>query len=237
MSSLIQSMTMGTPTGQRSRAAANWLHIVLAGIGFALSSSHHAYAQLVALMLMAASFALVWRGQRQRQAEIERLSAREASWGALMAGSQDGIVMVEAGAKEVTEAQVVGALEAAHAAIKQIVAVIEELKRTAGKKKLQVQKKEIGKEFYREVEEKVLVPLTDAMRIRGKLENYETVDLALKDLVASLPDGEVERKLEAKAIFKELKEKVLRDEVLHWLVFPEPMGVAGIGSGQVLRLP
>src|SRR5260370_26979504 len=52
------------------------------------------------------------------------------------------------------------------------------------------------------------------MRIRGKLENYETVDQALKDLVASLPEGEVERKTEAKAIFKELKEKVLREEVL-----------------------
>jgi len=51
------------------------------------------------------------------------------------------------------------------------------------------------------------VPLTEAMRIRGKLENYDRVEEALKDLVASLPDGEVERKVEAKAIFKELKEK------------------------------
>jgi polyribonucleotide nucleotidyltransferase len=60
----------------------------------------------------------------------------------------------------------------------------------------------------------VYVPLTEAMRIRGKLENYETVEQALKDLVASIPEGEVERKTEAKAIFKELKEKVLREEVL-----------------------
>src|SRR5215813_2553028 len=46
----------------------------------------------------------------------------------VVAGSKDGIVMVEAGAKEVTEAQAVGALEAAHAAIKQIVASIDDLK-------------------------------------------------------------------------------------------------------------
>src|SRR5581483_5097683 len=59
-----------------------------------------------------------------------------------------------------------------------------------------------------------LVPLTEAMRIRGKLENYDRVDEALKELVASIPEGEVERRLEAKAIFKDLKEKVLRDEVL-----------------------
>ena len=58
------------------------------------------------------------------------------------------------------------------------------------------------------------MPLTEAMRIRGKLENYERVDQVLDDLVASMPEGEVERKVEAKQIFKELKEKVLRDEVL-----------------------
>ncbi len=56
----------------------------------------------------------------------------------IVAGTRDGIVMVEAGAKEVTEAQVVGALEAAHAAIKQLVAAIDELKAAVGKKKLAV---------------------------------------------------------------------------------------------------
>jgi len=132
----------------------------------------------------------------------------------VVAGTRDGIVMVEAGAKEVGEDQVVQALETAHAAIKQIVATIDDLAREAGQKKLQVQKKEIGHDFYREVEEKVLVPLTEAMRIRGKLENYDRVDQVLEDLVASLPEGEVERKLEAKQIFKDLKERVLRDEVL-----------------------
>src|SRR6188474_704331 len=40
----------------------------------------------------------------------------------IVAGSKDGIVMVEAGAKEVPEDQMVQALERAHAAIKEIVA-------------------------------------------------------------------------------------------------------------------
>src|SRR5882672_8963671 len=132
----------------------------------------------------------------------------------VVAGTVDGIVMVEAGAREVTEQQVVEALQAAHAAIKQIVATIDDLAKEAGRPKVTVQKKEIGHDFYREVEEKVFVPLTEAMRIRGKLENYDRVDQVLDDLVASLPEGEVERKLEAKQIFKDLKEKVLREEVL-----------------------
>jgi polyribonucleotide nucleotidyltransferase len=132
----------------------------------------------------------------------------------VVAGSKDGLVMVEAGAKQVSEQQVVEALETAHAAIKQIVATIDDLAREAGKKKLAVGRKEIGHDFYREVEEKVLVPLTEAMRIRGKLENYDRVDEVLEELVASLPEAEVERRLDAKQIFKELKEKVLRDEAI-----------------------
>src|SRR6202008_4843051 len=74
--------------------------------------------------------------------------------------------------------------------------------------------KEIGKEFYREVEEKVYTPLADAMRIKDKLENYSTVDQVLDHLIASIPEEEVERRTEAKAIFKELKERVMRDEAL-----------------------
>ena len=132
----------------------------------------------------------------------------------VVAGSKDGLVMVEAGAKEVSEEQVVEALNTAHEAIKQIVSAIDAMAAEAGKSKLKVIKKEIGHDFYREVEEKVLVPLTEAMRIRGKLENYDRVDQVLDDLVASLPEGEVERKVEAKQIFKDLKEKVLREEVL-----------------------
>jgi len=132
----------------------------------------------------------------------------------VVAGSADAIVMVEAGAKEVTEEEMVTALETAHAAIRQIIDVIEELKRTAGKPKKKVTPRAIGHDFYREVEEKVYLPLAEAMRVREKLENYQRVDQVLEELVASIPDEEVERRSDAKHIFKDLKEKVMRDEIL-----------------------
>jgi polyribonucleotide nucleotidyltransferase len=132
----------------------------------------------------------------------------------VVAGSADAIMMVEAGAKQATEEEMIGALEAAHAAIKVIVAAIDDLKREAGKTKKSVTAKAVGHEFYREVEEKAYVPLAEAMRIQDKLENYASVDKVLADLVASIPEGEVERRTEAKQIFKGLKEKVMRDEIL-----------------------
>ena len=139
---------------------------------------------------------------------------KESRLDLIVAGSKDAIVMVEAGAREVTEEDVVRALESAHAAIKEIIAGIDALAAQAGKKKTEVKVKEIGKEFYREVEEKAYGPLADAMRIQDKLTNYTTVDQVLADLIASIPDAEIERRSDAKSIFKELKEKVMRDEAL-----------------------
>ncbi|HZJ31096.1 MAG TPA: polyribonucleotide nucleotidyltransferase [Vicinamibacterales bacterium] len=135
----------------------------------------------------------------------------------IVAGSKDGIVMVEAGAKEVSEPDVVGALEAAHAAIKQIVSAIDELKAATGKKKLEVSGRDIDHAFHAEAESKMFGPLAEAMRIKNKLESYGTVDAVLSDYLSSLADDDVaaQRTAEAKHIFHGLKEKVLRDEVLN----------------------
>ena len=133
----------------------------------------------------------------------------------VVAGTMDGLVMVEAGAKQVTETQVVEALNAAHAAIKEIVAGIDALAKAAGKPKLQVTKKEIDHGVLRRSRRaRCSDPSPKPCASADKLDNYGRVDKVLADLVAGLPDGEAERKVEAKQIFKDLKEKVLRDEVL-----------------------
>jgi polyribonucleotide nucleotidyltransferase len=139
---------------------------------------------------------------------------RQSSLDLVIAGSADAIMMVEAGAQGVSEEDMLGALEAGHAAIKQIVAVIDDLASQAGKQKLTIAEKPSSAEFYREVEEKAYLPLTEAMRIRDKLLSYSRIDQVLADLVASIPEEDVERRTEAKKIFKDLKEKVLRTEIL-----------------------
>jgi len=132
----------------------------------------------------------------------------------VVAGSKDAIVMVEAGAKEATEEEMLGALEAAHAAIRTLVAEIEALAAAAGKTKKTVTAKAIDPDFQRDVEEKAYGPLADAMRLRDKLENYGRVDQALASLLESYPETEIEKRADAKHIFKDLKEKVMRDEIL-----------------------
>jgi polyribonucleotide nucleotidyltransferase len=132
----------------------------------------------------------------------------------IVAGTNDGIVMVEAGAKEVSEKDMVTALETAHAAIKEIIAGIDALAKQAGQAKKTIAKKEIDPAFHREVHGKTYDKLAAAMRIQDKLENYSTVDKVLEELVASYDETDVEKRSNAKTVFKELKEQVMRDEAL-----------------------
>ena len=132
----------------------------------------------------------------------------------IVAGSRDAIVMVEAGANEASEELMLGALEAGHAAIRQIVAAIEELATTVGKPKMAVATRTIDPALASEVEAKALAPLAEAMRITDKLASYAQVDRVKDELMGSIPEDEAEKRAGAKALFKDLKEKVLRDEVL-----------------------
>ena len=133
----------------------------------------------------------------------------------IVAGTNDGIVMVEAGAKQVTEAQVVGALEAAHTAIKQIVAAIDDLKAACGKPKVAVTAREIPADFRATIEGKVAGPLADAMRIKAKLESYAQVDKVKADMMASLGENaDAQAKKDADHIFHDLQEHVMKVEAL-----------------------
>src|SRR5262249_40634357 len=129
-------------------------------------------------------------------------------------GTSDGIVMVEAGAKEVGEEDMVQALDTAHRAIKEIVAGIEALAKQSGKTKKILETKTIDPSFRQHVHAKAYDKLASAMRIQDKLENYATADSVLDELVDSYNETDEEGRANAKSVFKDLKEQVMRDEAL-----------------------
>ena len=114
-----------------------------------------------------------------------------------------------------TEEQVVTALDTAHAAIKQIVAVIDDLAKEAGKKKMTVAVKELSAGIEADVEAKVYKPLQAAMRIREKLENYEHRRSGQEGPRRQLSRHRSrDERPTPRPSSGELKEKVLREEVL-----------------------
>ena len=86
----------------------------------------------------------------------------------VVAGTADAIMMVEAGANELSEATMLEALALAHAEIKKIVAKISELPKLAGSKKREVKVEAIDPTLAAKVKAMVAQPIRDAIMIPNK---------------------------------------------------------------------
>ncbi|MDP9169919.1 MAG: polyribonucleotide nucleotidyltransferase, partial [Acidobacteriota bacterium] len=131
----------------------------------------------------------------------------------IVAATEQGIVMVEAGAQQVSEEEVIGALEHGYECCKKIIEVLKKLVAAAGKTKRIYTTPELNKELSAAIEKKVRAELTDALNTSkyGKLESYAKIDALHDQAVAEASD---EQKAEAGKIFDALKEKIFRDEML-----------------------
>ncbi len=138
---------------------------------------------------------------------------RAAKLNITIAATPDGIVMVESGAQQASEAEILGALEFGHENVKKIAEAIKKLVAAAGKTKKVFVAPELNKELYAAIEKKVRVDLTDALDTKkySKLESYAKIDALHDAAIADVPD---EQKAEANAIFGNLKERIFRDEML-----------------------
>src|SRR5579862_4036435 len=69
----------------------------------------------------------------------------------IVAGTDEAILMVEAGANEIPEAEILDALDIAHGEIKQLCALQRELAERAGKEKTVVEIPEVSQELYDQI--------------------------------------------------------------------------------------
>ena len=132
----------------------------------------------------------------------------------LVAGTEDAIVMVESGAQEISEAEMVQALTEGHAAIKRIVAMLKDLRAKAGKPKWEVKKKAYDPAWLAEAEQFMAGRLLEAMRHSGKIESYALMKKVKDDYLATIPETEVEKRLAVPALYDALREKIMRWEIL-----------------------
>jgi polyribonucleotide nucleotidyltransferase len=93
-----------------------------------------------------------------------------------VAGTKDAINMVEAGAREASEDDMLEALMFGHDAIKKLIAFEEEVIKAIGVEKMEYEKLEITDELRSEVDSIVRDRLDKALRIKDKLEKYSAID-------------------------------------------------------------
>jgi len=132
----------------------------------------------------------------------------------VVAGSADAVVMVEAGATEVSESEMLEAIMRGHEAIKTIVAAQVELSAEIGKVRRLVPAAAEPEGVRDRVTASWKDELAAAMRIKGKLESYAKVDELKKEMLASLDPQDSEAKRFASGLWYDLQDQILHEEIL-----------------------
>lgn len=113
-----------------------------------------------------------------------------------VAGTKEAINMVEAGAKQVSEEEMLEALLFGHAEIKKIVEFQEKIQAEIGKEKSAFEVFEVEKEIEKAVKAFAEKRLIEAVSVKGKHERQHAIDLIVEETV---------EKFGAKAFFKEIE--------------------------------
>jgi polyribonucleotide nucleotidyltransferase len=137
----------------------------------------------------------------------------------IVAGTDEAILMVEAGASGVTEQEILDALDIAHAEIKKLVAAMEELQQKAGKEKIQVEAPSIDESLLEEIRSSYGAKIDEATSIKEKLARQDAADAVKQEVLEALApaaeEGETDeaRRAEVKAAFSSIEKDVIRKRI------------------------
>ncbi len=135
-----------------------------------------------------------------------------------VAGTEDAILMVEAGAREIPEAEILDALDIAHSEIKKLCALQRELAAKVGKPKLEVVVPQVDTNLLDQVRREHGAQLDAATQVEEKLERQDAtkaVETAVLEHYAGDPESEgyAERRAAAQMAFDKLERSIIRERI------------------------
>jgi polyribonucleotide nucleotidyltransferase len=136
----------------------------------------------------------------------------------IVAGTEEAILMVEAGANEIPEAEILDALDIAHGEIKKLCALQLELAEKAGKPKIEVEVPEVDSQLYEQIKASHGAALDAATRVEEKLERQEacsTVEEQVLGQYAGDPEAEDygQRRAAVQLAFDKLEKTLIRERI------------------------
>ncbi len=134
----------------------------------------------------------------------------------MVVGTADGIVMIESGAKEVSEETVVQAIEFGHTEIKKICAAISDLAKKVGKAKRKVEPVVTDEAYLSELRSKFGDKLLDAVNTEKhpKNESYALIKQLKDEIKSSVPEDDESGRKKATKYFDLLREQIFREQVI-----------------------
>lgn len=135
----------------------------------------------------------------------------------IVAGSEEAIVMVEAGAKEVSEQVMIEALMFAHGEIKKLCQLQRAMFEKLGMQKREYTAPQINETMLKEIEEKFGEKLREALSVanKTKIESYTALDNLRAEVIESYPEDQPGVRTEAGGLFDRIKERIFRDDILN----------------------
>jgi polyribonucleotide nucleotidyltransferase len=133
----------------------------------------------------------------------------------VVAGTERGIQMIEAGATEVEEEKIVEAVTLAEEPIRRIIEAQKELFARLGINKREFATKPLNQEKFDRIEQRIGADLIQAFQIKAKKESESEATRILKTLLDEIPPENEEEIAETKEIFYQLEKKLVRDLVLN----------------------
>lgn len=153
-------------------------------------------------------------GQPEINPTVEK--HEQSSLNLVVAGTKDTIMMVEAGAEEVSREQMLDAIMQGHDAIKHLIELQEEMVESCGAEKMEVPAAEPDPQVSEEVKEYCEERIDQALRIEEKLDREEALDevrnSTLEHFLELYPEHEADIKETIKGINKKLMRKMILEE-------------------------
>ncbi len=132
----------------------------------------------------------------------------------VVAGTDDAVVMVEGGAREVSEETVIRALEFAHEHIKKINEIQKELRQLGGKPKRVFAQPEKDPQLKERVREYLGERLRDTLMVQGKLQRQKALQGLLEETLTALAHEDEELQKKVKDAFEDLEKETMRRMIL-----------------------
>ena len=132
----------------------------------------------------------------------------------VVAGSRDGIVMVEGGAKMLPEDVMLEALFGAHQALQKLLDLQDELQKAVGRPKRSVTPPSFDQALFAGVESLLAPRIKTAFEVNGKHERAAAVRQAEDDVLAQLTSEFPDRSGTLRGMAEEVKSRVMRGAIV-----------------------
>lgn len=133
----------------------------------------------------------------------------------VVVGTEEGIVMIEAGATEVEEEKIVEGIILAQKTIDEIIKMQKDLYSKLNIQKREFSVKEIDQSKLEKIEKEISSSLRNAILAKNKKEREEATKKILNDLLETIPEENEDEINEVKEIFQSIHKKLTRDLVLN----------------------